>query len=443
LSVSSIDAAGNPASTTRDVYVDNTPPDPVVPELAGGSGWRRTNAFAVSWTNAANNASPITRAHWKLCVADGTCPAKGEQVEGDVHRLADVRAPAPGEYRLHVWLEDAAGNQREANAALSVPLRFDPEPPELAFVPPEPADPLRVTVNASDHHSGLASGEIELRASGSSTWHGLPTELQGSQLVAYVDDERFRRGLYEFRAHAQDQAGNEASTATRTDGAQASLRLPARIDTRLAVGLASRRGGRRRGPLDSNVVGRYGRRLRLRGRLANADGQPIEEASVEALEQRPDGTTLPLGLATTDTEGGFRYVLRATRNRDVIFRYGGSRRIGAATARFHLQVPAASSVAVDRPSVGNGNSVLFSGRVTSQPIPTNGKLLEMQAHFRGRWRTFSTLRTDRAGRWRFRYRFGATLGRVTYRFRARLPSEAGYPFIDGRSRVVRVAVLGR
>ena len=56
-------------------------------------------------------------------------------------------------------------------------------------------------------------------------------------LVAHVDDEHFRNGAYEFRAHAVDQAGNEASTGRRSDGSAATLRLPARIDTRLAVGV--------------------------------------------------------------------------------------------------------------------------------------------------------------------------------------------------------------
>jgi hypothetical protein len=444
LQVSALDAAGNTANTARDVYVDNTPPDPVLPEIAGGTAWRRTNGFAVSWTNPPNDAAPITSAHWKLCGSDGTC-SKGEKVEPDVNELPRLLAPAPGEYRLSVWLEDAAGNQREANAVVSVPLRFDPEPPELAFLAPDPADPLRVVVNASDRHSGLASGEIEMRASGSLTWHGLPTELNGSQLVAYVDDERFRRGSYEFRARAEDHAGNEASTGKRTDGSAATFRLPARIDTRLKVGVlrkVSRRVHRGRRHLDSDVVARYGRVLRLTGRLANADGQPIEAATVEALEKRPDGASLPIGLATTDRDGRFRYVVRATRNRDLLFRYAGSRRIAAAAAGFRMRVPATSSLQVNRSTVRNGQEIVFTGRVASRPLPANGKLLEMQAHFRSRWRTFSTLRTDRAGAWKFRYRFGATLGRVTYRFRARLPSEGGYPFIGGHSRVAKVVVLG-
>jgi hypothetical protein len=443
LRASAHDAAGNWTTVPRDVYVDNTPPDPIVPEVAGGTAWRRTNGFAVSWINPPNSAAPITRAHWKLCRSDATCGASGQAPGPNIHELPPLLAPGPGDYRLFVWLEDAAGNQREATAAVSVPVRFDPEPPELAFLAVDPADPLKVVVSASDRYSGMAQGEIEMRQAGTLTWHGLPTKLEGSQLVAYVDDERFRRGAYEFRARGEDHAGNESSTGKRTDGSAAMLRLPARIDTRLVVGLPRKRhgdGGRRR--LDHDVTARYGKVLHLSGLLANADGQPIEGGSVEALEERSDGASLPVGLATTGADGRFRCALKATRNRDLLFRYPGSRRIGAATAVFDLQVPAASSIRVSRHAVRNGQAVVFTGRVRSRPLPVIGKFIEMQAHFRGRWRTFSTLRTDRQGIWKFRYRFGATLGRVRYRFRARLPSESGYPFIAGRSRVARVLVLG-
>jgi hypothetical protein len=441
LSVSATDAAGNTAPVTRDVYVDNTPPDPVLPEVAGGTSWRRTNGFLVSWANPRNVAAPITKAHWKVCsAASGTC-SSGERAADGIHELPRLLAPGPGEFRLFVWLEDAAGNQREANAAVSVPLRFDPEPPEVAFLAPDPADPLRVVVNAVDRHSGVASGEIEMRAVGAQTWHGLRTERQGLQLVAYVDDERFRRGAYEFRAHVTDQAGNEASSGKRTDGAAATLQLPARIDTRLLVGLQSRAHGGQK-LFDTNVVTSYRRVLRLSGRLTNADGQPIEGATIEALDTTTNGSALPVGLATTGPTGRFRYVVRARQNRDLLFRYAGSRRIGSAASVFRLRVRAASSIGANRSAVRNGQAVRFSGRVRSRPLPGSGKLLEMQAHFRGRWRTFSTLRTTRRGAWNFTYRFGATLGRVLYRFRVSLPAEGGYPFVSGHSRVAKVLVLG-
>ena len=235
-----------------------------------------------------------------------------------------------------------------------------------------------------------------------------------------------------------DGAGNEATTGKRTDGTAATFRLPVRIDTRLAVGVRSRRTRR----LDPDVLAPLGRRIRLTGRLSNADGQPLDGATIEAIEKRPDGSMLPTGLTTTNEYGGFRYLLRARRNRELIFRYPGSRRIGAATAKFRLRVPGTTSIRVSRRKIRNGQSVRFTGQVLTRPVPTNGKLIEMQAYFRGRWRTFATLRTDRRGTWRFRYRFGATLGRVTYRFRAQLPYEGGYPFVTGHSRVARVVVVG-
>ena len=453
--VSAYDAALNPIAVSRDVHVDNTAPEPVVPVVVGGEAWRRTNGFVATWANPPNQMAPIVRVHWKLCLASGGCVLRGEKIVGATRDVA-LQAPAAGDYRLHLWLEDAAGNRLEANAAVAVRVRYDPEPPSLSFEDTDVGDPLRVAVNTFDRHSGVARGQIEMRAAGTATWHGLATQLEGSQLVAYVDDERFRHGTYQFRAHAVDAAGNEASTDERADGTTASLRLPARIETRLRVGLVRRvtrrrivrRHGRRRvvlkrvRRLDSRVSARFRSSLRLTGSLTNADGHPLAGATVEALEPQADGSLLPLGFASTGELGEFRYVIEATRNRHLVFRYPGSKRIGVASTDFELLVPASSSMRSSRAHVRNGEEVLFSGRVRTHPVPAAGKLVELQAYFRGRWRTFSTVRATSGGRWRFPYRFGATFGRVTYRFRVVLPAEGGYPFVTGRSPVVGVVVTG-
>jgi hypothetical protein len=52
LTLSAIDAAGNPSSVARTIYIDNSPPDP--PQnltVVGGDGWRPTNDFTVNWTS--------------------------------------------------------------------------------------------------------------------------------------------------------------------------------------------------------------------------------------------------------------------------------------------------------------------------------------------------------------------------------------------------------
>ena len=103
---------------------------------------------------------------------------------------------------------------------------------------------------------------------------------------------------------------------------------------------------------------------------------------------------------------------------------------------------AQSTIAVDRRFALNGQAVRFRGRLVRGPIPDGGKLIDLQAFYRGRWRTFATPRTDSRGRWSYDYRFEATTGVVTYRFRARIRREAAYPYELGRSRVVRVTVRG-
>ena len=96
-----------------------------------------------------------------------------------------------------------------------------------------------------------------------------------------------------------------------------------------------------------------------------------------------------------------------------------------------------------RLAIRGGRPLLFHGRV-GRPLPRHGKLVEVQAHFRDRWRTISAVRARRpGGSWRFRYVFRATGRRATYRLRARVPVEAGYPFAVGVSRPVRVTVLPR
>lgn len=101
------------------------------------------------------------------------------------------------------------------------------------------------------------------------------------------------------------------------------------------------------------------------------------------------------------------------------------------------------TIAVTRKVLRGGGRTLFHGRVRGGSIPGTGKLVEVQAHFRGRWRTISAVRSRRDGRWRFPYRFHRSVATARYRLRARVPIEAGYPFAAGVSRPVRVTVHPR
>jgi len=135
-------------------------------------------------------------------------------------------------------------------------------------------------------------------------------------------------------------------------------------------------------------------------------------------------------------------VLSAARNTTLRIVYPGTATVLPSERSVSIRVRAASTMRASRRRVRNGGAVTFAGRVRTLPIPGAGKLVEIQAHFRGRWRTFQTVRTAASGRWRFRYHFGGTRGRVRYRFRALVGTEGGYPYARGKSRTVRVTVTG-
>lgn len=451
------DAAGNTGALERTFKSDNTPPDAIEPAVEGGEGWRRDNGYTIRWHTPAQEFAPIVAARYRLCDPDGVTCEESRREGPDLRELASLPVRSLGDSTLQVWLEDEAGNETSLGAE-QLHLRLDPQKPDLAFLPQDPSDPLTVAVRATDSLSGVASGEIEMRGRGGTTWHSLATRVTGDRLTADIDDERFRRGLYEFRARATDHAGNESSTGTRTDGAQAAVRLPVRVTTRLKAGFAKikvvrrtvRRGGKRR------VVRRrirvlkrrarlgYRRKTRVRGVLTNPDGQPVDGAQVTVLTRRdlPGSDFRTAAFVRTDTEGRFEYTVRGTTSRVLRFRYDGSRRIRGSAREVKVAVPASGSIRTDRRRLLNGQAVTFIGRVRTKPIPPPGKLVEIQAYFRGRWRTISTTRTNQRGRWRFKYRFGATSGVVRYRFRALLSREGGYPFAAGTTPVVVVTVRG-
>jgi hypothetical protein len=421
LRVEAVDAAGNAARLTRTIQVDNTAPARVNVSVAGGSGWRRSNGFALHWSTPPRQTSPIARAHYRLCPRGGTRSScvTGRRSANGIEQIT-LNVPARGEYSARVWLEDEAGNASEANASDAVALRFDDAPPETADLEPlDENDPRRLEARVGDSTSAVVWGAIELRRSGYRQWHSLPTRLGSTHLSAYVDDLALADGVYEVRVRARDTAGNETAHDRHPDGRPMTLTLPLRTPTRIAVA------------------------RNLHGTLATEAGRPVAFARIAVDERvRTRSDFRRAAVIETGASGRFVYRPRPGPSRTFRFRYDGTALIKPASAVARLSVAARSTLRVSRSSVRNGQSVRFSGRLAGRPLPDGGKLVDLQAYFRRRWRTFATPRTDSVGRWRYRYRFEATRGVVRYRFRALIRREAAYPYELGRSRVVRVTVRG-
>ncbi len=444
LSMRAVDAAGNVAETSRTVHVDNTAPSaPEALSVSGGDGWRKSNAFDVSWVNPRATGAPLAAARWSLC-RDGSSAdcVTGRQSGGDLTALSHVAVPGPGAWNLRVWLEDAAGNQDAQLAAAPVTLRWDETSPDVSLIAPGADDPTRLIAPVADQGSGIAGGEIAIRKTGSEAWRPLKTTLEGDHLVGVIDDEQLSDGSYELRARATDVAGNERLTTTFTSGEPAGIQLPLRLKTRLAAGVV--RATRGRVKLVRAAYSSFGALVQVRGRLSTPEGNPMQGVAVRAFSQVRDGRSLPRLIATVTTSktGRFSFLVRRGPSRTIQIRYDGAAQVRGASRRVVLYVRSTSTMRPNRLRLVNGETVRFTGRVATGRIPKKGKLVELEVLVRGRWRTFATTRASSRGSWAFGYRFDGTRGRQRYLFRAKIPRENGYPYAAGRSKIVHVTVQG-
>lgn len=465
LQVRATDSANNVAAVDRRLAVDNTPPgQPGEPAVEGGDGWRSTNSFDLSWlTPPQPGVAPVTAVEYELCPADRpsgdpSCRRGSRAVANPGSAtsrslLQQLEVPANGAWTARLWLRDEARNQ-SIDTAKTVVLRFDNEPPSLAFRPLDPEDPTRLRVQATDRSSGIARAAIELQRRGESTWRSLDAGLEDGGFAVTLDDESLPEGSYAVRARAVDHAGNERTTERFANGDPAGIALPVRVRTQLAVGQPKRvrikkrpKGSNRRyrTKLISRARVPFGRSVRLQGRLTTPGQNPLPGTAIQVFEQVevPGLAGRQIGTVTTSRTGRFSFRLPKGPSRIVRFRYDGTRTIRGGTGQVDIRVPASTSFSVRPGRVVNGQVVTFSGRLRGGAIPAQGKLIALQAFTRGRWRPFATVRADaRTGRWDYPYRFDGTRGLVRYRFRARVLKEATYPYSTGTSGRRRVVVRG-
>ena len=207
------------------------------------------------------------------------------------------------------------------------------------------ADPLRVAVRVADRHSGVDTGEIEMRQRGGNVWHSLADRPRGPALVAtWTTSASAPAPTSSARA-----LGTAPATRARPTGGPRAREprssFPPASPPRLTVGRrrvtraqeAAHRSCSRR-----SATARHDSRLTLHGRLTNSDGQPLGRRhgpGVVRLPRRRRRPAFPSGSPAPIATGGSR----TSSVRRAIGSFGsatpGSRRIRAATADFELRVP--------------------------------------------------------------------------------------------------------
>lgn len=449
LIVEAQDSAGlRTASSPVVVRIDYTPPPRIDVNVDGSNEWRATNEWLASWVNAnEGDRAPITAVTSEVCAARTRDCTRGTQAAPGITQLP-FTLPGPGEWTLSLWRRDAAGNEDREHASVPVTLRYDPVPPQLAYAGPNPADPTLVAIRAADELSGVYDGAIEIASSGTGIWQALSTHAEEGRLLARIDDVVLPPGTYLLRARARDRAGNEATIDRHGDGRPLLVELPLRKPARIQAGferIVRRPGKGRRTTIVLRRIARVGvaERVKIAGRLADNDGRAIAGASVQLVTSTREGGERVVETLSTNADGRFSTAATGGHTRTLRLVYRGSLQALPVQQALKLRVPAATSVRASRYRLRNGQSVTFRGQVQGMPMPAGGKLVEIQVRFTDRWQTFRTTRSDVFGRWSSRYRFQRTTGVQNYRFRIRLPEEAGFPFETSVSRTLAIRVSGR
>jgi hypothetical protein len=189
---------------------------------------------------------------------------------------------------------------------------------------------------------------------------------------------------------------------------------------------------------------RYGRTVLVKGKLVDAAGRPIENASVDVHEQvrRPGAALVKRVAVQTNRDGVYAYRAPVGPSRTLRFAYAS--RLGDAeyrdTADVELRVRAVLSVKAKRKRLRPGGTLRLRGRIRGgQHLPARGTQIEIQARDGRTWRTISIRKVRRGGKLAYSYRFRRTR-KATFLFRVILRGQANVPLDAARSKAVRIRV---
>jgi hypothetical protein len=182
------------------------------------------------------------------------------------------------------------------------------------------------------------------------------------------------------------------------------------------------------------------RALRLTGRLLDAQGEPIGNATLDLLTQTAGAASIQdVGHPHTSRDGTFAMTVPGgpSRSIEVAYRAFANDAGYATQATVAKTVGAGVALSITPRHASSTGTITLTGKVQG-PIPRGGTIVELLVHYRGRWEPFRDPRTDASGRFRVRYQFEGAVGRFPFRAEV-LGGQSGVPYSTGESTRVDVA----
>ena len=186
------------------------------------------------------------------------------------------------------------------------------------------------------------------------------------------------------------------------------------------------------------------------GFLASEDGKPLTNVAVDVMAAvRGTNAYNKVASATTDAQGVVQATVPGgTPSRDVKLVYSGTPGLMASESDpLTIDVAASSTIKANHPKLRNGQTVKLSGALLGGYVPAKGRDVIVQGYnpVKKKWLPVAIVKTDAKGAWKTNYKFTATGGTVTYRFRLLINDVGGasYPFSTGYSPEAKVTVTGK
>jgi hypothetical protein len=427
------------AEQSGEVVVDSTTPTLANVRFQAAA----SRELTVSWIADDAGAGVVAAAAQWLDRGQWTTVAAAAVGAGPGSLVVPADRLPPGSQRMRLVVLDAAGNAAVQTQPESG-SRVDQAPPAIADLQLGAAPPA-VSWTQTDVDGGFGecptTVAVNLREGG--PWRTLVSLRlgEGGQTVALPVGD-LPAGVYRTRVTACDAAGNQASaeigglTVTgRAGGAARPAEDPqryrgARIEVRASVGA----------PGPGFRVVDAGQSLILDGRLRDRRNQPLAGTRIEARE----GRGRSLGQTLTDRAGGFRLRIRPATGPVSVGVPVGGRLLPARGGLVRVRVrPRLTLTSSARVATSGGPAVEFRGRFEPSPQRLGvgaGKRIDL--HYRhpvtGDWQLVKTAQLAADGTFSIPWTFSSR--GYTFRLRATVTAELGWPFAPTGSGTVAVTV---
>lgn len=424
---------GPPA--TAPIPRDTIPPAAPQGLRVAGSGTRWLEKVDLRWQTLSDAGSPIDTAYYRMIDRAGQALGPTRVLGGEgVQGIEGLSTPERrDEYAVQVWLSDAEGN---VGSAATVALPRDTVPPaapqEVSVTAPgapRAAEGFDVRWrNIGDDGSPIEAAHYQvLNAAGNVLVPATTLAGRHIETIPELVSPRERGGAV-LRLWLSDAEGNT--------GAPVHVPLSyacVRSEAGAAATLTSRAAPAGR----PQAVLKQGEGAALRGRLTGASGGVADAAICVFSRVVTESARQFVGISLTGADGSYRYAVPAGPSRELTVAYRGGHRELAGSA--HVETRVRPSFAARRKVVRNKGVARFTARI---PGPHNDDVVMVFQVKRGDgWLAFRRCRTRDGGRCTVGYRFTRTDRPTLYLMRAQVRAQAGYPYLQGTSKPLRLIVL--